>query len=80
MSRSTASLWSLTLLLSGCAPLFEKLNDPAVADTTAHLGQNLQKIGDATGFPYAGAALAAGGMILYLLFGAGSNTKKKEPA
>jgi len=66
----------LFLFLPGCASLFEKLSDPAVAETTANLGNNLQKIGDATGFPYAGAVLATIGMVVYLAFGA----KKKAVA
>lgn len=67
-------MWRLILsslaifYLSGCASLVEKLNDPVIADTTVKLGHNLQKMGDATGFPYAGAGLAAGGMIIYLMF------------
>ena len=73
MSRYLVS--SLALCFCGCASLYEKLSDPTIAESTANLGTNLQKIGDATGFPYAGAGLATAGMILYLLFGAG---KKKE--
>lgn len=61
---------SLPILLCGCASLTEKLSDPAIAESTAKIGHNLQTIGDATGFPYAGTGLAAFGMVVYLIFGA----------
>lgn len=60
----------IAFFFAGCASLMEKLNDPAVVSATANLGNNLQKLGDATGFPYAGAGLATLGMLLYLAFGA----------
>lgn len=69
MLRLTASLTPL-ILFTGCESLTQKLSDPVIAESTANIGHNLQKIGDATGFPYAGAGLAAFGMVVYLLFGA----------
>jgi hypothetical protein len=74
MWRLTVSSFAL-VTFCGCAALWEKVGDPAIAMKTAEIGSNLQKMGDATGFPYAGAGLATLGMFAYLLFGA----KKKNP-
>lgn len=75
MWRSIGSIVPF-IMFSGCASLTEKLSDPVIAESTANIGHNLQKIGDATGFPYAGAGLALFGMTVYLLFGAKPKEKK----